>query len=187
MKTRNTLKHLILSTFILLAMGSCNKKELNSPAVQIEFEKARDGFFKSYVNAPNDIKKSEVFNQSRLHTCEFETNHGRKFTDWSGVIDVIMTDQGGSEIESFKIKSESQGRTIYYEERGIRKGSSLYNQIAELVEGDDVYFTFKFNEEVASTNEKECFDEKSLTEYGSLDEPEFGVSFSNITKIKQSK
>jgi hypothetical protein len=152
------------------------------PFIQIEFEKARNEFYKSYDNAPNEIKKSAIFIESRVHTCEFEKKHGRDFTDWSGVIDEIRTDQGGDEIESFKIKSESQGRTIYYEEFGIKKGTSLYNEIAEFKEGDNIYFTFKFNEEVASTNEKECFDENSLTEFGSIEEPEFSVSFSNIKK-----
>ena len=98
------------------------------------------------------------------------------------MIDEISTDQGGDEIITFKIKSESQGRSIYYEEFAIKQGTSLYNEIAEFKEGDNIYFTFKFKEEVSSTNEKECFDENSLTESGSLEEPEFRVSFSNIKK-----
>lgn len=182
MKTRNIHNHLIFGALLLLVISSCNKT--NSPVVQVEFEKARNEFYKSYDNAPNEVKKSAIFIESRMHTCEFEKKHGRNFTDWCGVIHEITTDQGGDYIESFIITSKSQGRRIFYEEYAIKKGTSLYNEIAEFKEGDNIYFTFKFNEEVFSTNEKECFDEHSLTESGSLEAPEFRVSFSNIKKLK---
>ena len=60
----------------------------------------------------------------------------------------------------------------------------MYNKIAEFKEGDNVYFSFVFNEEAFSTNEKECFDESSLTELGSLDEPEFNVTYTNVKIVK---
>lgn len=173
--------------FASTILTSCGGESIESDAkkvftVQDEFEKARNDFYNSYENAPNEIKKSAIFIQSRKHTCEFEKKHGRNFTDWIGEINGISTDQGGDEITSFIIESKSQGCTIYYKEFGIKKGTQLYDQIAELKEGDRVFFSFKFNEEPFSTNEKECYDELSITELGSLEEPEFDVSFSNIRK-----
>ncbi len=173
---------LLVGSLLLFILISCSNNTSNVPILQVEFEKARNVFYESYDNAPNEIKKSAIFIQSGQHTCEFEKKHGISFIDWIGVIDKITTDQGGNEIEYFKITSKSQGRTISYIASDIKKGSPLYNQIAEFKEGDNICFSFKFKEETSSANEKGCFEELSITELGSLDEPEFGVSVSNIKK-----
>ena len=178
-------KYIIGGALSSLILMSCNNVNTNiAPSVQVEFETSRNKFYNSYESAPNEIKKSAIFIQSRLNTCEFEKKYGRSFKDWVGVIDDILTDQGGDEITIFRIKSEAQGRTIYYEATSIKKDSTLYNKIAEFKEGDNVYFSFVFNEEAFSTNEKECFDESSLTELGSLDEPEFNVTYTNVKIAK---
>ena len=181
-----TIKHLVsamaVAGFLLLAFGSDEEEQeqtnsADTPNLQIEFEKSRNQFYTSYENAPNEIKKSVVFIESKSHTCEFESRNGRSFENWTGVITSITTNQGGSEVDLY-IKSKSQGRTITYKESSIQQGTTLYNKIAEFNEGDNVYFTFKFVDDIYGL--PKCFKESSVTELGSLEEPEFEVSFSNI-------
>lgn len=169
---------IMFTTFLF----SCGEEVVLQNSVQKEFETSRITFYNKYSEAPNEIKKSDVFNESRKHTCLFEQKHGRNFNGWEGEIDAISTNQGGDEISYFSIKSPIS--TIYYKQFDIKRGSALYNQIAEFKEGDKVIFDFEFKDEAYSTNVKECFDELSLTESGSLSEPEFSVSFLNIKKVK---
>lgn len=176
------IKLTVLSLFILFTLLSCKNSDSNLPATQVEFEKARNDFYESYDKAINQIKKSEIYVQSGQYTCEFEKTNGRTSTDWVGEIDAIVTEKGGDETY-LKITSKSQGRKIYYIEESITKDSPMYKLIAEFEEGDKVIFSFRFQEEYDS--EKGCFVERSATEYGSLDEPEFEVNFSNIKKLEE--
>jgi Cu/Ag efflux protein CusF len=169
---------ILFTTFLF----SCGEEVKLQNAVQDEFETARNNFYSKYVDAPNQIKKSDVFNESRKHTCLFEQKHGRTFYDWEGEIDAISTNQGGDEISYFAVTSIKS--SISYKQFDIKRGSALYNQIAEFKEGDKIKFDFKFNDEAFSTNVKECFDELSITEDGSLSDPEFSVSFLTIKKVK---
>jgi len=150
------------------------------PREQVEFQEARNSYYESYQSAPNEIKKSDVFNASRKHTCTFKEQYGDTFTDWTGLVETINTDQGGDEILKFSIVSNEQGIPVSYHELGIKRGTALYKQISEFSIGQKVHFTFNFKDEIFSTNVKECFDEASLTELGSLEEPEFTVNFKSI-------
>ena len=175
------IKLTVLSSFLIFTLFSCKNSDTNLPATQVEFEKARSEFYESYDNAINQIKKSEIFVQSGQYTCEFEKINGRTSTNWVGKIDAITTEKGGDET-FLSITSDSQGQKISYIEESITKDSSTYKMIAELEIGDKVIFSFLFQNEYDS--EKGCFVERSLTEYGALDEPEFEVNFINIKKIK---
>lgn len=152
----------------------------DTPSEQVEFQEARNTFFNSYENAPNEIKKSDVFNASREHTCSYKQKYGDSFSNWTGTVSTISTDQGGDEVTVFSIVSDEQGIPVVYKELGIKRGSPLYTQISEFSIGQKVHFTFSFEDESFSTNVKECFDEMSITELGSLEEPEFRVSFKSI-------
>ena len=176
------IKLTILSSFLMFTLLSCKNSDTNLPATQVEFEKSRNEFYESYNKAINQIKKSEIYVQSGQYSCEFEKTNGRTFTNWVGKIDAITTEKGGDNT-FLNITSESQGREISYIEELISKDSSIYKLIAELEVGDEVLFSFSFQNEYDS--EKGCFVERSLTEYGALDEPEFDVNFLNIKKIEK--
>ena len=165
-----------------LSCGESSGDKLVSdiPSEQVEFQEARNTFYSSYQNAPNEIKKSNVFNASREHTCTYKQKYGDSFSNWTGTVSTLSTDQGGDEVTVFSIVSDEQGIPVVYKELGIKRGSPLYTQISELAIGQKVYFSFTFEDESFSTNVKECFDEMSITELGSLEEPEFRVSFKSI-------
>ena len=167
---------MILFPFLLSNCGS--KGETN--ILQVKFEEQRATLYSEYISAKNEIKKSTVFNKSRKNTCDFVNKHGSSFINWYGEITYLSTDQGGDEVD-LSITSSENGITVKYEIYGIRMNSDLYNQISNFAEGDYVYFNFNPQGILAiNSTEKECFDENSFTEEGSLRAPEF---FANITRI----
>jgi hypothetical protein len=149
--------------------------------IQIEFESARYKFYKQYKDAENEIRQSNIFNDSRAHTCVFYKKYGSAFKNWSGIVKTISTDQGGDEV-FFEIVSKDQNIKIEYSDI-LKRKDRLYNYISTLKEGDKVNFSFTFSKEGISTNVDECFNETSFTELGSLEEPEFSVIFNSISKI----
>jgi hypothetical protein len=173
---------LFCTTTFYLSCGdnSDTKKISDTPAEQVQFQEARNTFYHSYQTAPNEIKKSDIFNASRTYTCIYKKKYGASFSNWIGTVSKISTDQGGDEVTKFSIVSNEHGIPISYQEWGIKRGSPLYNQISVLAIGQKVHFTFSFENEDFSSNTKECFDEMSITELGSLEEPEFKVRFKII-------
>ena len=187
-----TIKHLVsamaVAGFLLLAFGSDEEEQeqtnnadttnlkADTPNLQIEFEKARKQFYKSFQNAPNEIKKSAIIKESSSNICEFESRNGRRFENWTGVLKTITATGIFADDAIITIESRSQGRRITYHavESG---GSTVYNKIAELKEGDNVYFTFRFH---AGRFIEECFYYQSQE----ISHPEFMVSISDIRLYK---
>ncbi len=177
---------LIIATLFLLISFGCSKSDKakeNAPGQQVEFEKARNEYWDQYFASSNEIKASDVFNKSREHTCSFASKYGREFSNWTGTVAKMRTDQGGDKVSIFEITSASQGVTITYRQMDIKRGTPLFSILTQLSPGDKVIFDFSFEDEPLSHNVKECFDETSLTERGSLKEPEFRVAFRNIRKL----
>lgn len=156
------------------------RNEYNNNDIQMEFLRARVNFNNEYQSAKNDIKKSEIFNNSRKHTCEFAKKYGRSYNNWGGYITTISTDQGG-DIVRIVIKTRFDNLVVEFLST-IQRGQKLYTLISELSEGDKVDFSFSFNQELYSSNVMECFDETSLSEFGSLNNPEFSVTFNSVVK-----
>ena len=148
--------------------------------LQNEFEKERKSLYLEYKLAKNEIKKSAVFNKSRKETCEFKDKYGQHFVNWYGELTYLSTDQGGDRV-SIELTSNNQQIKVEYENFGIKMGSVVYNEVAEFAVGDYVFFNFYFlSAEAINSSEYECFNEKSWTELGSLEQPEFDVVFSRI-------
>ena len=86
----------------------------------------------------------------------------------------VPSNQGETKLYNQQIKIE-------YQNFGIKMGSVVYNQVAEFAKGDYVYFNFDFQfAKAINSTENECFNETSLTELSSLEQPEFDVVFSRI-------
>lgn len=181
-----TFPNVLLIIILFFTCISCenteNKVISDTPLEQREFQESRNSFFSAYEAAPNEIKKSDIFNNSRKHTCSFKSKYGDSFTSWTGTVANISTDQGGDEVTIFSIVSNEHGVPVSYQQMGIKRGTALYKQISELSIDQKVYFNFSFEDEAYSSNVKECFDERSLTELGSLEEPEFRVNFTAVRK-----
>jgi len=161
-------------------------KEIQKNLVlQEEFEIKRNSFREDYSDAPNEIKKSAIWVEANEWTRQFGRSRGWKINNWYGTIEDLSTDQGGDFL-TLSISSRKFGTRIDYETWNNRfsdmddntmpkKGSKIYNQAAELLEGDYVYFSA----ELLSDSEK-GIKESSMTESGSLRAPEFKVRFTDI-------
>jgi hypothetical protein len=159
------------------------------PQAQISFEKPRGVFYDRYQNGANEIQKSNVWNESNENLCSFVKENGRVFENWVGAVENLDTNQGGSEITNFTIVSDVFGVELEYQflnalairdDVTISKGSEVYNQLAQLSIGDMVSFSFTFER----GNKVKCINEGSLTEYGSINNPEYNVIFKEVKKLQ---
>ncbi len=132
-------------------------------------------FPEAYRNASNEIKKSEIFRNANEWRAAFAKQNGLGIVSWQGVITDISTTQGGG-LAAVSVKSEFLGFRIFFRSgMRIEKGSGLYAMIEPLREGAAVVFSGKF-----VPDDVKGYKEISLTERGSLDEPEFLVDFTEI-------
>lgn len=157
----------------------------NAPFLQTEFETKRNEFYEKYRQAPNEIKKSAIWRKANEWTKHFYIEHGSEIIDWYGKINRLSTDQGG-DVLHVSIGSSISGTQIQYRTMNNRFsdlgyhtmpeiGSRIYEQASNFKVGDYVYFSLEF----VPNTEDEIW-ESSLTELGSLQNPEFIVWFRDI-------
>ena len=144
-------------------------------AEQNELHEGLRAFPSAYRNAPNEIKKSDIFRQAN----DWKARYGQRinFTckNWEGVISNISTTQGGG-MASVSIRSDARGFRIYYKSgMQFKKGTALYKVLESMTEGQKVAFSGAFK-----VDKQRGMKEMSFTEHGSLDEPEFFVQFTEI-------
>lgn len=147
----------------------------NASPEQIAFERQRAQYYSDYLTAQNDITKSKIFNDANNYSRQFAERKNFRFNNWFGTLKTIYTGQGGNDL-FFEVTSKLSDMTISYKVNyEISQQSTTYNQIAELKEGDKVFFDFEFIPDI-----KRGVVEASFSEDGSLRAPEFNVFFHNI-------
>jgi hypothetical protein len=140
------------------------------------FLTALAGFDKRYDAAPNDIKKSAIFNEAR----EWEKTYFKDsadVVDWRGIVRHIMTAKGGDSLSVvIRLGSASDSPDVEFEdgtglfEKSIPKGSPVYLQAAELAEGGCVLFSGT----IKSTKPT------NVTETLSMSSPDYKIKFSAL-------
>lgn len=135
---------------------------------QETFEKKRHEYYLKYQQQPNDISRSNVFNESSEWSKKFLTTEC--FSEWRGSLDSIVTQKGGGKA-LVTIKSMRQGFGVSYS-MSIMAQNPLYQQLAAFPEGSNVVFSGRFSSS----------EERSITEGGSMREPEFSVELDSITQ-----
>jgi len=165
------------------AEKQARKKAEEDEAALQAFARSQVGFYSQmkkfkelYDNAPNEIKKSEIFNQSRNYEKHFFANVGDVVQNWKGRLNIIGTTKGGSSLRlSVKIGDNSFfGYHIYFREGygmldGITPSSNIYHQASEFKEGDCIIFSGKVDPE-----------ESSLTESGAMNSPTYNIHFTDL-------
>ena len=160
--------------FLLTSLPS-----FSQPKNQAIFHTMLKKYCTYYKAQNNEIKASEVYTQANRQKKIFAQKLKWNFTNWTGNIVEISTNQGGnwadltirSNIENFKISFVDMR---IFGEGGIRKGSKIYNQLSQLKEGSPVIFSGRF------ISGKRGIEEISLTERGSLCGPAFSTKFTNV-------
>lgn len=145
---------------------------ISAPPIQKTFELARTGKIDEYQAAKNQVIQSAIFNSVDAEMNAIISKQGRHLVNWEGTVKTIYTSHAGADVY---IKIVSANNVEYSLQNEAKAGTSIYRQIAELQEGQRVTFSGKL-ERVGSSSKWEC----SLTELGSLTNPEFKVSFESI-------
>lgn len=172
---------------IVLFFGRDTRREAKllplDESAQLEFHSMQANFPRQYDAAKNEIQKSAVFNACNLARRDFLRKGGYVVIGWSGTIAEIRTDQGG-DVAHVEIKSNLRGFQVMYMNEPIlsifpstllKKGTRVYNQVAELTVGQKVRFSGRF-----LPHPERGVWELSLTEKGCVDAPEFILAFDDI-------
>lgn len=175
----------MIPIMLFLFLVGCNIENQVENSQQRQLESQRKEYWQAYQSAANQIKQSEIFNQSREASCDFIRANGRQFYGWSGVLQELTTTQGGGMVMRVVLRSERYGLPVDYVHSFIEQEDALYHKLSELKQGQRVYFNFAFNEEVEFFNISECLDELSLTEEGSLMNPEFSITLHDVAGKKR--
>lgn len=140
----------------------------------------------SYIFATGELKKSAV--RGRRASVLKETLNGSLcIHDWVGTIERIGTTSSGKAYVSIKprrsidihIMTWSSGLSDIGDDTLISQGTVLYKNLSNAKVGDVVIFSGKFIE-----SDLDFIRESSLTEKGSMEEPEFIIKLSSIIKPK---
>jgi len=179
-----------------LSFISCEKKApeptITYPPEQVQFHAMNSTYPNAYKQAPNEIKKSAVFNACNQWRTQFVKEHGGTAQNWIGKVKSIRTDQGGdhayivivSTAGDFAVSFETGDELLpsfdtfmqFGKTTSLEKGTKVYDEVGSLKEGQYVRFTAKF-----AKDKERGVKEASVTEEGCVDEPEFVMCFDDIS------
>ena len=136
----------------------------------------------SYRAQNNEIRKSAI-REERKKQLQMMFMDSREFSNWIGTLTRIGTNSDGH--AEVVIRCGEPGDFAYTIQNMsglinlgtlIEKNTLLYKKLGQLQEGQRVHFSGKFE-----SGENDFINELSLTEGGSMSEPEFEASFSDIS------
>ena len=167
----------IFLLLIVAIISGCSKSAPPLTSDQSMVEMTRKGKYQEYSSADNDIQKSDIFNKANAETYSAIQSLHERIVNWAGLIDSIATNHGGSNA-SVQIRSLSG---VLYKQVDIQSGSELYKQLSVLKEGQSVVFSGRI---VPISNSPISY-EASLTESGSLRDPEFLIDLVSISRVSE--
>jgi hypothetical protein len=154
------------------------------PAEQAAFVSAIEAAKEDYKAAPNELKKSAV-RTARGKKIEAALRGSRSATGWVGTLKKMETNSDGKAIVAIQlhgsevaVKTWNNALSDVGDHTLIAHDSALFRAIAEMSEGDGVSFTATF----ASSDKVDFVKECSMTESGSMRDPEFICVFKDIKR-----
>lgn len=158
--------------------------ELTFPPQQQAFLDALDEAKTEYNEAPNELKKSAV-RRNRKSKIKKVLKGKKAIKNWVGVISELGTTGDGNAYLTVKIpESDASIQTWNNEFSDISSNtligprSSLYEAVSDLSTGQKVRFSGTFR-----SGRLDFVHEASLSEYGSMDEPEFIFKFTSVEPL----
>lgn len=161
-----------------------NNPSLEYPAPQQNFLQIIDEYKEKYNDAPNELKKSAVRTE-RGNKIKSALGNTHNFTNWIGVVKEMQTTSKGKAI--FTIEMEGTGIEMgtmnnefsdLFDNTLIEQSNPLYNTISELQKGDKVLVSGSF----LNSDKSDYVMEYSMTEEGSMKNPDFLVRFTKVSK-----
>lgn len=151
---------------------------------QQEFIDSIQSFIREYRSAPNELKKSAI-RTKRKNAIKAVLKGNLKVHNWIGELKTMETNSEGKAIVSVVLKGSkirvqtwNNFASDFIDNTLIEQGTQLFNKIAELSKGSEVVFSGAF-----ISSEEDYIGEQSLTEKGSMTEPEFTLKFYDIEKM----
>ena len=190
MRGKTGLRRILLAAVFMLSVSACQQHDASNQSAPTEaeastppslpssissnlqepFEKLRSSLRPEYEAAKNQIQKSAIFNRANSRVEDFLSANGINVKNWNGKIEKIATSHGGGDAW---IEVRSSGGASY-RMRGIDATSMVYHQLASLSEGQRVIFSGSLQRTASGAWEA------SLTEFGSLQDPEYLISLTTI-------
>lgn len=147
---------------------------IQAPKDESEFVSMLNSFVARYGAAPNEFQKSDLRADRTKAIAVLLPN--LSIQNWVGKISSMQTLTSDSGTLDVELAGDGQN-DFRVEDLSIPHGSLLYNQVANLAQGDEVFFSGRFTSGLS-----DYIEEFSLTEEGSMTEPEFAFTFTSIGK-----
>jgi len=151
------------------------------PRAEEAFIDAVQSFERQYEAAPNDLKKSALRTERAHAIASILSRYGSPHR-WIGTITDVGTNSDGKAYVSIKlggseviVKTWNNAVSDIEDETLISQGTKMYSVLSELSEGSIITFSGDF-----IADAKDHIREASLTEAGSMSEPEFLIRLRTI-------
>lgn len=153
--------------------------QLAIPDQQEKFLSIVDDFAEKYRAAPNDLAKGALRPQRAKAVCDLLRDETVR--DWVGTVQLLSSNNEGKGVLDVSISrranvttwnnslSDMSSQTL------ITPGTPLHDAALQLTKGQTVIFSGTF-----ITGEKDCFREGSLTQSGSMTDPDWIFRFTAI-------
>lgn len=141
----------------------------------------------SYKAAANDIQRSKIFSNRNETLKAFASKHGMQLDNWTGTIKRMTTTGSGDAI--LAVSSTTCGQKIQLntwsaslfdigDKTIIKQSSPIFNVLEPLPVGAPIKFSGRL-----FADERKGFKEMSVTERGSMIDPEFLFLFTSIMDV----
>lgn len=145
------------------------------PANEAAFASINQDAKHRWQNAPNDIQREPIPNARNVALCAVPMN----ISEWTGHVERIGTYLGSDEVSlsvtlvpNITLRTEGD---LQNDGSKIQRRTHLFDAVSKLSAGQSVIFSGRFIK-----GDKTCLRETSLTNSGSLTDPEFQFIFRDI-------
>ncbi len=151
------------------------------PEEQQKFGTVVSSYEPQYKAAANELQKSAL--RTKRKSDLEKSKISKEVSGWVGVLSDMETTSDGKAVITVKMQNSPVTLTTMnngFSDSGhgtlISHGSELYDKVSQLAEGDFVIFSGSL-----FLDDKDYFRELSMTEEGSMTEPEFLFKFAEVS------
>jgi hypothetical protein len=182
------MKRAVLAAAIAIFAGAATAQENGptafdlAPEGQKEFVGVIEQFRQAYDNASNDMQAGAQRPLRAKALCSIVGD--RRVKGWTGYIATLSSNSDGLGVLSIQIGEDIHASTWNnaFSDAGndtlISADSEVFQQAAALAEGDPVKFSGRF-----LSSDTDCLQEQSISQSGSMTDPEFTFRFSAVEPL----
>lgn len=175
----------VIATIVLAVIAFGHMSPLSThdlPSNQVRFLAAVASARSAFQAAPNELSHEQIRKSRQQAICRVLSE--RIALSWIGEISGISSTSGGSAVLKIKLAPNVHVQTWNnaFSDAGsktlVLSGTALFASLVPLRRGDAVQFSGSFEE-----SEKDCVKEQSITQAGSMLDPEFTMRFTEVKKL----